>query len=75
MAPDGDHQDFLIPHFNGLPTESLEEYKYDVESYVYGTKEDDRKVIGPRLLRCLGGVPGVLARRELKPVDLAKIDG
>ena len=69
---DGDSH---IPFFNGLPQESLEEYKYDIEAYVHGTKAEDKKLCGPRLLRRLGGIPGALARRELKALDLAKDDG
>ena len=58
--------------FNGLPTESLEEYRYDVEAYVHGTKADDKKLCGPRLLRRLGGIPGALA---LEAAELAKDEG
>ena len=32
--------DSHIPFFNGLPQESLEEYKYDIEAYVHGTKAE-----------------------------------
>ena len=67
--------DGIVPFFNGLPQESLEEYRYDVEAYIHGTKTDDRKLCGPRLLRRLGGIPGALARRELKPAELAQEDG
>ena len=69
------NEESLVPHFNGLTHENLDEYKYDVESYVYGTKADDQILIGPRLLRRIGGVPGALARRELLPKDLATKDG
>ena len=34
-----------------------------------------KKLIGPRLVRRLGGIPGALARRELHMPDLAKPDG
>ena len=34
-----------------------------------------KKLIGPRLVRCLGGVLGALARRELHMPDLAKPEG
>ena len=34
-----------------------------------------KKLIGPRLIRRLGGIPGALARRELHLPDLAKPDG
>ena len=53
----------------------MEEYKYDIEAYVHGTKAEDKKLCGTRLLRRLGGIPGALARRELKAADLAKEDG
>ena len=46
-----------------------------MEAYAHGTKIDDRKLCGPRLLHRLGGIPGALARRELKPETLAKDDG
>ena len=68
----GDH---VVPHFNGLPHESLDEYMYDVQIYIHGTKADERTLCGPRLVRRLGGVPGALIRREIKPEDLAKDDG
>ena len=37
--------------------------------------KDEKKLIGPRLVRRLGGVPGALARRELYMPDLAKPEG
>ena len=42
---------------------------------VAGSKDDEKKLIGPRLVRWLGGVPGALARRELHMPDLAKPEG
>ena len=39
---------------------------------VAGSEDDKKKLIGPRLVRWLGGVPGALARRELHMPDLAK---
>ena len=42
---------------------------------VAGSKEDEKKLIGPRLVRRLGGIPGALAKRELHVPDLAKPDG
>ena len=72
----GDHDDNSVyPHYNGLADESLEDYAYDVETLVQGTKKDDRVLWGPRELRRLGGIPGALARQELKPSDLANEDG
>ena len=65
----------LYPWFNGLPSESLEEYSFEVEALVAGSKDDEKKLIGPRLIRRLGGIPGALARRELHMPDLAKPDG
>ncbi len=41
--------DGVVPYFNGLPQENLEEYCYDVEAYVHGTMVDDKKLCGPRL--------------------------
>ena len=65
----------LYPCFNGLPSESLEDYTFEVEALVAGSKDDEKKLIGPRLVRRLGGIPGALARRELHMPDLAKPDG
>ena len=65
----------LYPFFNGLPGESLEDYEFEVDSLVAGTKKEDRLYIGPRLLRRLGGIPGALARRELKADTLSKDGG
>ena len=42
---------------------------------VAGSKDDEKKLIGPRLIRRLRGIPGALARRELHMPDLAKPDG
>ena len=65
----------LYPCFNGLPSESLEDYSFEVEALVAGSKDDEKKLIGPRLIRRLGGIPGALARRELHMPDLAKPEG
>ena len=65
----------LYPCFNGLPSESLDDYTYEVEALVVGSKDDEKKLIGPRSVRRLGGVPGALARRELHMPDLAKPEG
>ena len=65
----------LYPCFNGLPSESLEDYTFEVEALVAGSKDDEKKLIGPRLVRRLGGIPGALARRELHKPDFAKTDG
>ena len=65
----------LYPCFNGLPSESLDDYTFEVEALVAGSKDDEKKLIGPRLVRRLGGVPGALARRELHMPDLAKPEG
>ena len=62
----------LYPCFNGLPSKSLEDYTFEVEALVAGSKDDEKKLIGPRLVRRLGGIPGALARRELHMPDLAK---
>ena len=71
-----DGNDFqLYPCFNGLPSESLDEYAFEVEALVAGTKDDEKKPIGLRLVRRLGGVPGALAKRELHMPDLAKPEG
>ena len=65
----------LYPCFNGLPSESLDDYTFEVEALVAGSKDDEKRLIGPRLVRRLGGVPGALARRELHMPDLAKPEG
>ena len=71
MAEVGD--DFqLYPCFNGLPSESLDDNSFEVEVLVARSKDDEKKRIGPRLVRRLGRVPGALARRELHVPYLAK---
>ena len=65
----------LYPCFNGLPSESLEDSIFEVEALVAGSKDDEKNLIGPRLVRRLGGVPGALASRELHMPDLAKPEG
>ena len=65
----------LYPCFKGLPCESLEDYSFEVEALVAGSKDDKKKLIGPRLIRRLGGIPGALARRELHMPDLVKPEG
>ena len=64
----------MYPCFNGLPSESLEDYTFEVEELFSGSKDDEKKLIGPRLVRRLGGILGALARRELRMPDLAKPD-
>ena len=58
-----------------MPSESLEDYSFEVEALVAGSKDDEEKLIGPRVIRWLGGIPGALAGRELHMPDLAKPDG
>ena len=65
----------LYPCFNGLPSESPDDYTSEVEALVAGSKDDEKKLIGPRLVRRLGGVPGALAKKELHMPDLAEPDG
>ena len=45
---------------------------FEVEAWVGGSKDDEKKLIGPRLVRRLGGVPGALAQRELHMPDLPR---
>ena len=52
---------FSNPFFDGLPLEA--------------SKDDEKKLIGPRLVRRLGEVPCALAGRELHMPDLAKPEG
>ena len=71
-----DDDDFqLYPCFKGLPSESLIDYTFEVEASVAGSKDEKKKLLGPRLVRRLGGLPGALARRELHMLDLAKPEG
>ena len=72
--PKDDDEFQLYPFFNGLPSESLDDYTYEVEALVAGSKDDEKKLIGPRLVR-LGGVPGALTTRELHMPDLEKPEG
>ena len=44
---------------------------FEVRALVAGSKDDEKKLIGPRLVRRLGGIPSALARRELHMPDLA----
>ena len=62
----------LYSCFNCLPSESLEDYTFEVEALVAGSKDDEKKLIGPQLVRGLGGIPGALARRELHMLDVVK---
>ena len=58
------------------PSESLDDYIFfEVEALVAESKDDEKKPIGPRLVRRLDGVPGALARRELLMPNLAKPEG
>ena len=65
MAQHSDGNLGEIPAFSGLPHERLEDYERDLEAYVLGTRESDRVLIAPRLLRRLGGLPGELVRRNI----------
>ena len=65
----------LVPSFSGLPSESLDEYEWEVQAYVAGTKPEDRGLLGPRLARRLGGIPGALARRTLDFATLSAPEG
>ena len=64
-----------IPTFSGLPHERLEDYERDLKAYVLGTREADRPLLGPRLLRKLGGLPGELVRRGVQPEAVAVAEG
>lgn len=57
----------FYPVFNGLAHENLDDYIFDVERLVAGTKLDERQL----LVRRLGGMPGALSRREIKATDIA----
>ena len=37
----------LYPCFNGLPSESLDDYTFEVEALVAGSNNDEKKLIGP----------------------------
>ena len=42
-----DADDFqLYPRFNGLPSETLDDYTFEVEVWVAGSK-DEKKLVGP----------------------------
>ena len=71
-----DDDDFqLYPCFNGLVSENMDDYTFEVEALVAGSKDDEKTLIGPRLVRRLGEIPGALARRDLHMPDLAKPEG
>ena len=59
----------------GLPSEILDDCTFAVEALAAGSKDDEKKLIGPRLLRRLGGVPSASATQELHVQDLAKPEG
>ena len=73
--PQDDGEFKLYPCFKGLPSESLDDYTFEVEALVARSKDHEKKLIGPRLARRLGGVPGALAKRELHMPDLAIPEG
>ena len=50
-------------------------FAFEVGALVAGSKDDEKTLIGPPLVRRLGGVPGALAKRELRIPDLAKPEG
>ena len=56
--PKDDDNFQLYPCFNGLPSESLDDHTFEVEALVAGSKDDEKQLIGPRLVRRFGGVPG-----------------
>ena len=56
--PKDDDEFQPYPCFNGLPPESLDDYAFEGEALVAGSKDDEKNLIGPRLVRRLGGVPG-----------------
>ena len=62
----------LYPCFNGLPSRVWKTTLLRSKPWLLGSKDDEKKLIGPRLVRRLGGIPGALARRELHMPDLAK---
>ena len=64
MPKNDDHVQ-LYPSFN-------DDFIFEVEALVAGSKDDEKKLIGPCLVRRLRGVPGALAWRELHMPDLAK---
>ena len=67
-----DDDDFqLYPTFNGLPSESLDDCAFAVEAFVAKPKGDEKKLIGPRLVRRLGA----LVRRLLHMPNLAQPEG
>ena len=70
---DDDFQLYLC--LKGLLSESVDDYTFEVEALLAGSKDDEKKLIRPRLVRRFGGVPVALARRELHKPDLAKHEG
>ena len=62
----------LYTSFHGLPSENLDDYKCEVEALVTRSKDDEKQLIGTRLVRRLGEVPGALAVEKVYMPDLAK---
>ena len=53
MLPKDDDDFQLYPCFNGLPSESIDDCTFEVEASVARTKDEEKKLIGPRLVRRL----------------------
>ena len=73
--PKDDDEFQLYPCFNNLSCESMDDYTFVVEALVAGSRNDEKKLIGQRLVRRFGGVPGALARREIHMPDIAEPEG
>ena len=55
----------LYTNFHGLPSENLDDYKCEIEALVTISKDDEKQLIGTRLVRWLGEVPGALAVEKM----------
>ena len=73
--PENDDDFQLYPCFDSLPSECLDENTFEVRALIAGSRDHEKKRIGPRLVRRLGGAPGALARQELHIPDLEKPEG
>ena len=57
----------LYPCFNGLPSESLEDYTFEVEALVAGSKDDEKKADWTLIGSQARGIPGALMPDLAKP--------
>eukprot|EP00969_Alexandrium_andersonii_P277950 12286402-Alexandrium_andersonii.AAC.1 len=74
MASDNDRTS-IVPRWNGKP-ETLDTFEEKVQFWMLGTKEDDRPLLGPRLLAAMDETSQQYEEAKKVPIDeLCKKDG